>query len=454
VIYPIFSILITILFFGIIIKSIFKKIGIIELLGISFLIGIGLESIILFVIFSQLDLVNAQIYWWIKAAEGISVMALFLIKRPKLILRKECTLKSIISWSGLFWLGILLLFTLSLIYTLYYPVYTTDSLYYFDFRSKIMFLSHSVSGISIIPNWSYYPMFTSMVGLISRLSGSDNPSFYYPIMFLSFALIFYSSLRRFSTRNIASIFTLLMYSTPLLYWQSRLDGMTNLPYAIFLGTGFIYAIDYLITKKENSQYYLFFSILALGLSRWVRIQEPFWMIPLIPISIKLVWNKNFLNLLLGILLFYSICSIWPNYISKTFNKMHGKNTTVSAVGAIKTLSVENKKILSTIGHVSSDTSITMYQSLSPISVLFIISLVFLPLIEINYPIAISLYFIFGSWALIIISTLYGSFVWSWMLDLQNSLSRLSSFFVPLIWYYFSVFLNRIISKFKMIKLIS
>ena len=445
---PIFSILITTFFFSSVIKTIFKQIKIIELLGISFLFGIGIESLIFFKIFSTFDLITAQIFWLIKICETIIGFLIIGISNRKVKLRFGLNLKSVFSWSGIFWTGIFGLFSLSLIYTIYYPVHTTDALYYFDFRSKIMFLSHTVSGISILPNWSFYPMFTSMIGLISRLSGSDNPSFFYPIMMLSFAFIYYSSLRRFSTRNVASLFTFLMYSTPLLFWQSRLDGMTNMPYTIFLGVGFIYSIDYLFSKKENSQYYLFFSILALGLSRWVRIQEPFWMIPLLPMFIKLIWNKKWLSLLMGTLLFYSICAVWPNYISRTFGEMHGKNTTVSARGALGTLSANKMKSISTIKLVATKTSFTAYESLLPVSIIFLISLVFLPFIKVNNPIVVSLFFIFGSWALLVVSALYGTLVWSWMLELQNSLSRLSSFFVPLIWYYLCVFSNRLMSKIK------
>lgn len=452
-IFPIISIIITIIFFVSIFKILFNKIKTVELIGAAFLFGIGIESLVFFIIFSQLDFVSPQIFWIAKITELTVALIINAIGKKGPRINIQLKSKPLFSWSGVFWFGILCLFALSLVYTLYYPVHTTDSLYYFDFRSKIMYLSHTVSEISILPGWSYYPMFTSMIGLISRLSGFENPSFYYPLIFLSFALIFYSRIREYLNKNLASLITFLMYSTPLLYWQSILDGMTDMPYAIFFGVGVIYTIQYLSSQKGNNSCHLyFFSILGLGLSKWVRIQEPFWLVPLVLIYIKTIWYKKWWHLILGIILFYSIYSIWPHYISTTATTMNGVNTTVSVMEAVNTLAKNTKTIDSRLLFVTQKISSIIYQSLLPISTLFLLSLLFLPFIRVNLPLFISLFFIFYCWGVFIASTLFSTYIWSWMIDLDSSISRLTSFFVPLVWFYFSIMSAGIISKIKQLKL--
>lgn len=360
-----------------------------------------------------------------------------------------------IGW--LFWIGIFGLFIISLVYTLYNPVWTTDSLYYFDFRSKIMFVSHRVSDLSIIQNWSFYPMFTSMVGLISRLSGMENPSFYYPLMFLAFAMVFYSSLKRIMSSTLASLFTLLMYSTPLLYWQSKLDGMTNMPYALFFSIGVLYCIQYVFSKdKKEGAFFLIVSVFSLGLSKWVRIQEPFWIIPIIIIIMTSLRTRRIRLLIIGLIIFYLIQKVWPEYIRLSFSKMSGVDTSVSLgsaytkVGSIVTSGDANNVSSGLIGKFS---SVLMYvskitfNSLSPVSFLFVISLLFLVFIGIDMTIYLVLFIIVATYGILIMSTFYSTFVWDWVIKLESSLSRMTSLFVPIVWYYLAVLFVRLKDKY-------
>lgn len=433
------SIFITVLFGYSIVKRINSQAGLLELIGSGFLLGLGIETIILFVYFAMFDNVNLSFFYIFKFVEFI-ISCFILVNNLNIKCNKSVKFNLVF----IAWFAAICLFLISLVYAFYNPVWTTDSLYYFDFRAKIMYLSGKVSEISIIPGWSYYPMFTSMIGLISRLSGNENPSFYYPLMFLSFAFIFYSCLRRYMNNTLSSIFTLLMYSTPLIYWQSRLDGMTNLPYSIFISASILYAFVFI---KEKRMAFAMFGIVFAGLSRWVRIQEPFWVIPVFIILGYLVYARKFKEVILLSLIFVVLINVWPLYIRFTSQSLGGVNTTVSFVKATSSL-------------VSNSNAPHFYERFFEIS-FYLIRVGFrhlFPVIQIFLffiPITIfmkkkekqeifSLVVIFLLAGLLLVSIFYSTFVWDWMVKLENSLSRLLSFFVPLMWFYISLVVNRLI----------
>jgi len=432
--------------FGIAVLSLFDKkvFSSFEKLGLGILVGVSSETIFSFVLFAVFNTTSFDLFVFIKILEVIFILYVFIFLRKKFLtgLSMKLTLLQILPL-----LIIFLLFCLSLLYTIYTPVHTTDAVYYFDFRSKIMYLSGSVSDIKIIPNWSYYPMFTSMLGLLSRLSGIENPSYYFPIIYLAFAIVFNSCLRRFINNKFSLCFTVLMFSTPLLFWQSRLDNMTNLSYSVYFAASFIYSLVFL---KEKNAGFAFLTIFFAGISKWIRIQEPFWIIPLLFVAVDIVIEKRAKLLFCLLLLFVLVIQVWPGYIRLTYGSMSGVNTSVAlddvsnvVTDNIVDLSIIFKKLINVFTLVFR----VMWQNLSPV---FQILLIIIPISffkgKVNKYELLNLAGIFLLFGGLVVSIVYGTLVWNWIITLENSLSRLISFFVPIAWFYIALVIDRIFIK--------
>ena len=288
-----------------------------EKLGLSFLVGTGLISVVYFLFIWKTDVVSPLHFWLLT----ILLISLFLLlRRPKPIF-KRIELKEIKILPNLIpiicWTVVVVLFLASLINTSYRPVYTVDSLYLFDFRSKVMFLSQKLSEIKQIENWYSFPMFTSMVGLIWRFVGISNPSSYYPVMYFSFTLVFYSILRKVVNKTLASIGTLLVYTTPITFWQAQMDGLTNTPYTIFLCLSVLYIYKIIVSKKPLVSDVVISSLL-LGLSTWTRGSEPLWAVPIIIITWIFLTKGKWALLFLYYLIFSSIREVWPLFTHQAY----------------------------------------------------------------------------------------------------------------------------------------
>jgi hypothetical protein len=407
--------------------------GWLERLGLSFLLGTGTLSIIFFVYIWITNRVSSRDFWLIVVA---LILLLFIFKRPSVFLKKIEVSKMAVRFnfvSVFCWAVILTLFATSIVNAVYRPVYTTDSLILFDFRSKAMFVSQKLTSIQDITGWQNYPMFTSMIGLISRFLGIDNPSFYYPVMYLSFSILFYSILIKATNKNIASIGTLLMYTTPITLWQSQLDGMTNIPYTIFLCLSVFYIYKVLISKKDNFVDVII-SSLFLGLATWTRAAEPLWVVPIFLVTSISFVKKKLMNLCVYLIIFYPISKLWPTYEGWQYSSF-------GAVGKIlidaALNSPDNGKLFSVrLTHVFNSMLAFSSENMGPILLIFVIfivsDMVFLKSYrdQIFYLLTVT-----GLLIIIFVGSLFMTINYGFEVNIDNgSLSRLLSIFPPLMWF--------------------
>lgn len=442
----------------------------IEKLALGFVLSLGLHTVIFFMISLISYHPSAEIYW-------LSLICIFLIQ---LLLKRFIPTKTnhknsviVIKLSRpeiitlLSWCLIGILFLVSLSYTLIVPVHTTDSLHLYDFRAKVIYHSASLQEITkVVDSWFQYPMFTTLANLFVRYWGIDNPSFIYPVLYLCFALIFFYNLKRNTSTRVASVTTLLMFSTPLIYWQSRLDGLTNLPFAIFYCSSILYLLNSGGTSRIGA--YLIATLL-LSLSSWTRITEPFWMVPLAYMSFLVLKNRNLYLLLLNFYIFRRVRNLWDIYadnrkhisISTGLKALAGTNTAdvanTSESASTVIVVVKEKSIFQTIiayletlnGLVSKMYFLfiaagkfifpIIVSSLTPVvHVFFVILALDLLFVRLNKIQLHLLVIIMAIFALLWAGATYSSIAFENWNELGNSLSRILGFFVPLMWFFVGI----------------
>ncbi|KKU16942.1 MAG: hypothetical protein UX25_C0020G0008 [Candidatus Woesebacteria bacterium GW2011_GWC2_45_9] len=170
---------------------------------------------------------------------------------------------------------IVILLVIAFVHAIYWPVNVWDSLVLYDFRAKV--ISEKGFFLQISRDFEYfahYPPLTSLAHVWIYLLNGSNPRILYFLFFLAFIGVFYAKLRE-RLRRFSSLFLLLLLvSIPALLHHSTFS-YTNLPYTIYLSLGFIYLHDFLVDKNTNS---LKISAILLGLSTFTRQHEPFWLV--------------------------------------------------------------------------------------------------------------------------------------------------------------------------------
>ncbi len=266
--------------FGYLLSSLLVgKMCILERLGVSFLIGFGIFTLLVFC-YSTIGVKITTQSTFLALAIGIALLIMLLkLFRRKLKFEIVSFASSFTTLSTLEKVVISLISGLiigSLIITLYFPVNSWDSIVLYDFRAKI--IAQQGFYAQIANNFSYfagYPLFTSLSHTLIYLFGGQNPQFLYSLMYVSFIFIFYTNLREHVDRKSSLLASLLLSATPAIFDHSTF-AYTNLPYTIFLASGSIYLFNWISQKKSFG--FLILSAVLTGLSTWTRSSEPFWII--------------------------------------------------------------------------------------------------------------------------------------------------------------------------------
>ena len=410
-----------------------------EKLSLSFLLSSALQTLGYFTILKLGVMATNLTYLAFLCVLLLLVLAIpkFLPKLPMSPVMLASSSSSYLAKNGtkLLWLGIFVLFAITAIYTTYLPVYTTDSLILYDFRSKVIAETGTLNSIRIVPDWAAYPMFTSTIHLFVRLLGYTNPNLFYPLMYLAFAGVFYGAVRVRLSQFKASLMTFLMYSTPLTLWQSKLDGMTNLPYAIFYCIAVIYLGKYWKNSKPIWQYVII-SALFLGFASWTRHTEPFWAIPIFLIVLSSFFKRNLLLPGIYIAMFWFIRQIWPSYT-------HGNY--ISVVGATQSIVNNSNSLFTGTSYDLFDTFKiavkfvlnSFNEGLSPLIYLYLSTIT----IELFWNSLKSQVFyiivVLGNIFILFLSVVFAINTFSYWSGLSNSFTRMLSYLAPLLWLYIS-----------------
>jgi hypothetical protein len=300
-------------------------------LGLSYLLGIGLFTFVMY-------LSNMAGF----KLTAINIILLFLLFAVPLLffLRKEITtfytglksqtknlrftfLEKIVLWASGFFI------TSSFINTVYWPIYAWDALTLYDFRAKVFALTGFIRDSISIQGGQFlgYPLLTSLSHSIVYLLGGNNPQFLYSMFYLSFGLVFYFLVRELINRDLSLIITLLVLTIPQIFAQSALP-YTNLPYVTYLSLGSIY-LYFGIKKKDFGLFII--SALLIGLSTWVRAAEPFWLSCIVLAAAGSIFVKKWLWPVAYIAIAGSIMLPWRTLLA-TYH-VNGANAVTQIVTA-------------------------------------------------------------------------------------------------------------------------
>lgn len=264
------------------------------------------------------------------------ILSSILIKTSKLVVVVEDKQK--FSAAEKYIIGfITVLILLATLVAAYNPVVSWDSLTLYDFRGLIIAHSHSLQDISSNTYYLGYPLMTSLVHAAFYMVGSNSPQIFYALLYTNLIGLAYGRVRSWTSRSYALIAALLVAYNPFL-WEHATISYTNLPYSVFLLAGLLYA--------PNS---LLLSGVLIGLSTWVRMSEPFWIVGLLLIAYYGYKQKNIIKAGLGIIAALVIRTTWTMYLTGAYLRA---GLVKEAAGSIYNLAIFGK-ILANFGTICS-----------------------------------------------------------------------------------------------------
>lgn len=401
-------------------------------LGISFLLGIGLFTILMYatnLLGLKLTLLNN-----IFILLAVSVPLIFLQRKNFVNYWKD--LKKSVRNSHLdlsekvILAVIAFLIVSSFIATFYWPVYIWDSLTLYDFRAHLFTQTGFIKSVLDSSFGGYYlgyPLLTSLSHTIVYLAGGSNPQFIYSTFYLSLALGFYGLLREFVSRKQSLLFVLLLLSIPQIFNQSVV-AYTNLPYMTFFSLGAIY---FFVWDKKRTSGYLAISAILVGLSVWTRSAEPFWMGILGLVIIISIIRKKYLDIATFLLFFFPIQQIWKSTVSIFMPSV--TNSTLTEV-VVYTSFLSNALDFQRWKDVVSFLYQGVVRVWDPLSFVFILAFAY----SIITKRIKDTYLIYAINIVLLITLLVGTFIFSFTFttwfEIPDSASRMAMIFYPLFVY--------------------
>lgn len=324
-----FGIILTVLTGFVIVNLISIKFSMLEKIGLSFPIGIGLQTLLMLL----LDAVGIGL-----TATSIlcgSILFIILMCVPFWFRKKEITeqFKKPLSYSFSGYNLVWLLFVVLIIYfeymnfvkCMYFPTFDRDSLAGFDTIGYITAQEHTFKGLSLfagdympsIHGPGSYISYTPMIQLSYTyvyLLGAGTSKLIPGFMFLFFLIAFYASVCRVANKTGAAIVTFFVLITPEMIAFSSLSA-TNVIHAVTASLGVIYMALW-FRNKEHKDLYLGSLLLALNL--WTRTEGIIFIGAALCVMLADVFRskqyKNFIPLIL---------SITPAVIWAAFTKVFG-----------------------------------------------------------------------------------------------------------------------------------
>lgn len=411
----------------------------IEKLALSFCLGIGETSIIMFLIgvvniplTANNILISLIIFCFLLFLLSIIFTGnIFRFKRPKI--------GKIYIYEWPFILLIIFLAVWVFIQTVSWPPFAWDTLALYDFRAKVIAEKFSLAQefFTSQPNvtaYNYvYPFSTSLMHALIYIGGGSNPQFLYSLYYVSLILLMYSLLRRILPRFPSLVMTAVLGSTPEILFPSTI-AYPNIPYALYFAFSTLYFWEWIRHRKIG---FLVVSALLLGISVWIRNSEPFWAVNLFFISIFLLWKRKILYLILYLALFLPLRQLWPTYQQYVFSQQSDIFFSPPQAFYLDLLKIP-EVIFFVLKYFIQDWVVYLF-------VLFF-SVLFVWRKEKKYKLLII--WLLGYVALSVAGTYYFAVSFDWWNQVGGSAKRVSVFFAPLIIYAISLFLMELLKGVK------
>jgi hypothetical protein len=296
-----------------VVSMLIKRITLEEHVGLSFLLGFGIHSVLYFTFVLRMGLpVYNNLLFLI--FETILFVLLSLVFKKKIIhlsFPKEQGKKK--------YFKILLVLTSAfiLIYTflqcIYWPVDEPDSLYLYDFRAQRLLagdLATFFHGTNFYYNY-LYPPFTSLMHFFLYQVGTVNPKIFYALIFMAFYLVIVGYVKKITKSNLLGLLAgTLTILTPSIWWNSIL-GVTNITFMAYISLAILYLFD--PSEKDFTTGQIFLGAMLLGFSIWTRI-EPFWMVPALLVFIRCLSKWKIKALILFFVFVIPMSYLWPSSV--------------------------------------------------------------------------------------------------------------------------------------------
>jgi hypothetical protein len=256
-----------------ILLAISRKYTLAELVGYSFLLGIGLESVFLFL----LDVVGVQYSQPVLLGLNLAFIALVngLNYKGLLALKSEFKVPSFalrdINLVAVFILCIVgYLFYAITVKNLFWPPTEHDTLGSFDKLGRIMALEgklkislfdHHLQGAGGL----YPPLYHASFAYV-YIFGAIMPKIITTLFFVSMLTTFYSVVARYAGSTAAALFTLLFMITPELFAHAALS-LGNMPTTAYIGAAALATIVWLDTREQK---YFWLAALSMAGVTWIR----------------------------------------------------------------------------------------------------------------------------------------------------------------------------------------
>lgn len=268
-----------------------------EKVALAFAWALGLKSLILF----ALMVLEVTESIWVQSGVSLGALLVAGILRYRQFpkpLSHSCSAekKSLLFVMMVVILGGLLCFSLA--NALFFPITEADGIWY-QIRGMVFFHEAEFDSETVVSQFRQYPPFVSLLFAYLMSFDVDSVKLIFPFIYLCLLVIFYSRILAVTkNQKLASLFTLVLGTTPYFWWHSFLPFLD-------LTTGFYYSVGalywFFLTQsiidekpedgQSNPYSWAFLSGTFFGLAAWSRLE--FLLYNAIPISILIaVLDQN------------------------------------------------------------------------------------------------------------------------------------------------------------------
>ncbi len=285
-----------------VVMAVSRKFSLAEITGYSFLTGIGMQTVFLFL----LDIFQLHFTPFLLISLNLVVIIALNRKFPETIaafkekLNQARAGASAVNYVAVFLFCIIayLFYTIT-IKNLFWPPSEGDSITSFDKLARVMALEgkfkislfqYNLQGAAGV----YPPLFHGSFTYV-YLFGAETPKIVITFYFLSLLTLFYSFVKAYTNTTAAMLFTLVLMATPELYAHAAL-ALGNMPTAAYICPAVL--ATYLWLDKGDEKYFWMGAIM-LGFTGWIRSDAIAFIIAVIfMIALKALQTKDFKRLLI------------------------------------------------------------------------------------------------------------------------------------------------------------
>lgn len=299
-----------------------KDFTLLERLSLSFPVGFGLSSFIMFkldVILHSLSLAALQLLLSVFIVFSIATVIFLHLKKIRTIERPQ--IKIDLSWFNLAWA----VFAVIIGYLvwgitakcLYWPPAEFDTIQGYDLLAKAIAREHVLAN-SILTDKQIvfrcgprllYPPLLAFSNAICYMMGMESPKIINTLFFVPWVFLFYALLRRFVNSINAIFFTFLMLITPEMYAHGAFS-LTNYPTAIYAVTA---VLSFLVWYEKRIPGFLILSGFMMAFALWTRADSVMVNGALLLVSLVIFYREKNWKPLLTFSLSLMVYFVWSAY---------------------------------------------------------------------------------------------------------------------------------------------